>query len=300
MLRRTVEHFTNVHIDHYLEIDFAGFWKMIDAVGGIDITVATDSYDSQSGVQWHAGVLHLAGATALKYVRQRYGLPRGDFDRIVHQHDVLKGLIVKGVQLGLLRPRSLNRFISLLSDSVSVDDALSARALRSLVRKLRGVSKHTHFLTVPVQGTGTIDGLSVVPLDAAKDYTRWTLVRTDRIMERYSPSAWLVTKQSAPAWARQECTGFASTSAISRALKPSVNAGVMPAASARSADSNTTTFERRMAFITLSGSRSACAYPLTVMSVNVEGSASLVAPVNESPNQKVGATTSEPGGPLDS
>ena len=183
LLRETVEQLTGVRIDHYLEIDFAGFKAMTDAVGGVDIDVRSASYDSMIGKHWTAGKQHMDGTTALQYVRQRYGLPRGDFDRIEHQHDFLKALMQAASGIGLLQPRSLTRLVSVVSKSVSVDTSLSATGLFSLFRKLQHVADHAHFLTVPTTGTGDIDGLSVVLLDKAKDAVLWSDMRDDRMKD---------------------------------------------------------------------------------------------------------------------
>ena len=79
LLVATVENLTQIRIDHFAVIDFAGFRSMVDAVGGIDVGI--DAPTSSDGVAFHQGVNHLDGRAALAYVRQRYGLIGGDFDR---------------------------------------------------------------------------------------------------------------------------------------------------------------------------------------------------------------------------
>ncbi|MFN2518178.1 MAG: LCP family protein [Jatrophihabitantaceae bacterium] len=182
LLRQTIEQLTGVRIDHYLQVDFAGFKAMTQAVGGVDINVPVDSFDTASGQHWHAGAQHMDGATALRYVRQRYGLPGGDFDRIKHQHQFLQALVSRASRGSMLTdPFSLNDFLQAVTTSVSVDSGLSGGALLSLARKLRGVSSRAHYYTVPVTGTGMVGTASVVFLDPALDATLWTAMRSDKL-----------------------------------------------------------------------------------------------------------------------
>jgi len=182
LLRQTIEQLSGVRIDHYLEIDFAGFKAMTDAVGGVDINVPIDSLDTASGRQWHAGIQHLDGTNALQYVRQRYGLANGDFDRIKHQHQFLAALLNRTTSSGMLtNPFSLNHFLQAVTKSVSVDSGLSATALLSLARKLRATAAGAHYYTVPVTGTGMVGDASVVFLDPTHDATLWTAIRSDKL-----------------------------------------------------------------------------------------------------------------------
>ncbi len=183
LLVQTVERLTNLRIDHYLAVDFAGFAAMTDAVGGVEINVPIDSYDSNFKKRWKAGPQVMDGERALCFVRQRYGLPGGDFDRIRHQHLFLSALMAKAEDGGQLRnPIALNGLLEALTRSLSVDDALSAGGLRSLALSLRDLRvDDVTFLTVPVRGTGRVGRASVVFLDPGPDQTLFQAVRTDRL-----------------------------------------------------------------------------------------------------------------------
>jgi LCP family protein required for cell wall assembly len=182
LLRQTIEQLTGVRIDHYLEIDFSGFKALTDAVGGVDINVPVDSYDSANHKQWHAGMQHLDGTEALLYVRQRYGLAGGDFDRIKHQQQFLQVLMNKATRGGTMsNPLALNRLLQAVTKSISVDKGLSDGALLSLARKLRGSGSKAHFYTVPVIGTGQVGQASVVFLDPTQDKTLWAAVASDSL-----------------------------------------------------------------------------------------------------------------------
>lgn len=182
LLRQTIEQLTGVRIDHYLEVDFFGFKAMTDAVGGVDIDVPADSFDPMHDTRWQAGQQHMDGARALLYVRQRYGLPNGDFDRVIRQHQFLQALFDRARHAGLLTdPLGLNRLLDAATKSVSIDRGLSSRALLSLSRRIVDSGGSSHFMTVPVTGTGWVGDASVVFLDRTRDTALWRAVATDRV-----------------------------------------------------------------------------------------------------------------------
>jgi LCP family protein required for cell wall assembly len=167
LLVRTVEDLTNVHIDHFAVVDFAGFQAMTDAVGGVYVRVKAPT--SSRGVHFHAGLNHLNGAQALVYVRERYDLPRGDLDREARQQEFLKALLHQVASSGTLTsPVKLYDLLEAVSNSVSVDDTLGAGDLRSLAWSMRGLRPSgMRFLTAPVSGFGREGSADVVYLDKA-------------------------------------------------------------------------------------------------------------------------------------
>jgi len=185
---RTVEALTGIRIDHYLAIDMRGFSAMTDAVGGVDINVPIDSYDSINGKRWKAGRQRMDGETALLFVRQRYGLPNSDFDRIKHQHLFLQALMAKTTDSGQLgNPVKLTRLLNAVTSSLSVDSGLSSGGLRSLAFSLRGLRGNAvQFLTVPVKGFGRVGQAAVVFLDPVRGEVLYQAVRIDN-MGAYRP-----------------------------------------------------------------------------------------------------------------
>ncbi len=89
-----------IPIHYYARLDFAGFIKMVDAVGGVDVTVAQGfedpKYDGygvgERGFSITAGDHHLDGATALAYARSRKGIGQSDFTRQARQQQILMAL----------------------------------------------------------------------------------------------------------------------------------------------------------------------------------------------------------------
>ena len=169
LLIATIENLTGVRINHFAILDFQGFKSMTDALGGVDVRVAQTVSDPASDVVWQAGTHQLDGQRALEFVRQRYNLPDGDFDRIKRQQAFLKALAGRVVDTDVLgNPLRLNAFLGAATRAVSVDETVTASSLRSLAVQLRSLRPDDIvFMTIPVAGTGTEDGQSVVHLDRA-------------------------------------------------------------------------------------------------------------------------------------
>jgi LCP family protein required for cell wall assembly len=194
LLVRTVEKLTGIRIDHLAVIDWDGFRSLTDAVGGVTITIPEDTYDSARRRQWRSGTYTLPGDDALDYVRQRYGLPNGDFDRVARQQNFLRALMDKALQQETLtNPVRLTRMLGSVTDAVTVDDTLSNNDLRSLALSLRHVrGGDVTFLTAPHAGLDRIRGQSVVLLDRDRTRALWQAVRTDALPEytaRYGDSS---------------------------------------------------------------------------------------------------------------
>ncbi|WP_262401719.1 LCP family protein [Actinomadura sp. CNU-125] len=180
LLIQTIEGLTGVRIDHYGAIDFAGFESMVDALGGVTVNIKKSVYDPARKVNWQAGKQELNGEEALLFVRQRYNLPNGDFDRMKRQQALLRALAKKAADSGTLtNPLKLDRFLSALTKSISVDDGLSGGDLRSLAVSMRNVRvSDVTFLTTPDKGTGMVQKQSVVFLDPQKAKILFNAVKT--------------------------------------------------------------------------------------------------------------------------
>ncbi|QWF21452.1 LCP family protein [Nocardioides sp. LMS-CY] len=180
---QTVEYLTDVRIDHLAVVDWAGFEALIDTVGGIDVTVPETVVDSARDVTWTAGVHHLDGAQALDYVGQRYGLPKGDLDRVARQQVVLRTLMQESMQQEMRSdPRMLYDFLDTVTRHLSVDDGWSTRDMLRLVVSMRDFrSAGLTYLTMPVAGFGTERGQSVVYADRRAARALWGAVITDEV-----------------------------------------------------------------------------------------------------------------------
>lgn len=186
LLVQTVEDLTDIRIDHFLSVDFEGFKAITDAIGGVDVRVAADT--SAHGTDFHQGLNHLDGEAALDYVRQRYRLPGGDFDRVQRHQNYLRAVMSKVSRENLMTdPAQLDNFLIALTDSISVDDELSDLDLVSLALGLRNLqSGSVAFMTAPVLGTGTEGTASVVYLDKARCDQMWAYINAGTLYDHLS------------------------------------------------------------------------------------------------------------------
>lgn len=181
LLVQSVEQLTGVRIDNYAAIDFHGFVDMTDALGGVDVQVAETTRNGPH--TYEAGPNHLDGEEALFYVRQRYGLPGGDFDRVRRQQQYLRSVFSALSQQDVLSDMgALDGFLLALSGAVSVDDGLTSGALLDLAYQLRGLRPEAvTFLTAPIAGTGREGAQSVVYLHQERAAQMWGYLRADTL-----------------------------------------------------------------------------------------------------------------------
>ncbi|CAL9504057.1 Polyisoprenyl-teichoic acid--peptidoglycan teichoic acid transferase TagU [Streptomyces sp. enrichment culture] len=151
---KTAESLTGVRMDHYLEIDFAGFAGLVDALGGVTVTLDEDIDDDKSHLSLEAGTHHLDGAQALGLARTRYGLAQGsDLARIELQQKLVTALLEQVTSAGLLTdPARLYRTADAVTGSLVTDTGLdSLGELVRLGRSLRGLSASAvRTVTMPV------------------------------------------------------------------------------------------------------------------------------------------------------
>ncbi|MEZ5117185.1 MAG: LCP family protein [Candidatus Nanopelagicales bacterium] len=158
----TVEQATGVRIDHYMEVDFKGFLRMVDALGGVEVCLPAAAQDEKSGLDLPAGRQTVQGPQALAYVRARYIDATADIGRIQRQQKFLASMMQKATSAGmLLNPVAFDSFVSAAAESVKTDEGLGSDQLMELAQRLRGLDpKNVTFMTVPVaEYDHRVDGL---------------------------------------------------------------------------------------------------------------------------------------------
>lgn len=129
-LKNTIEKIINAPIHYFVILDFDGFKKIIDNVGGINIEVEYDIYDpkypgpnySYEIFEIKKGWHEMNGETALKYARERHADPQGDFGRAKRQQRVLQSFKNKVFSLStFLNPLKLNEMLNTLGDNIHTD-----------------------------------------------------------------------------------------------------------------------------------------------------------------------------------
>jgi LCP family protein required for cell wall assembly len=148
----TVERATGLTVNDFIEVNFLGFVKVIDALGGVNICLPQPVDDPYSGLHLSAGLHHVNGVTALKYARDRHSFASSDLARITDQQSLLASLLQEAVSSGTLaNPLRLSRFLAVVPGVIRVDQNLD---LTGLADQLRGVTPgEVRFLTVPLAST---------------------------------------------------------------------------------------------------------------------------------------------------
>jgi LCP family protein required for cell wall assembly len=166
LMIETVEQLTGVRIDHFAIADFESFAALTDDLGGVEITLP-NGMDSR-GVTLDPGTYTLTGEQALAYVRERYALTRGDFDRVQRQQNWMRAILRESFDDGALtNPFLLTSLLGTAAGAMTVDDGFTMDEMTSLALSLRDIRpSDLTFLTVPTSGTGwSDDGQSIVNLD---------------------------------------------------------------------------------------------------------------------------------------
>jgi LCP family protein required for cell wall assembly len=152
---RTVERMTGIRINHHMVIDFGGFKKMVDAVGGVEVCLKEPVDDPAAKLRLGAGRQTLNGEEALGFVRVRKTLGDGsDTERMKRQQQFLASLVKKVQSNGvLLNPVKLYPLLDAATRSLTTDPGLdSLGELRDLLRSVRSIpTESVQFLTVPRQ-----------------------------------------------------------------------------------------------------------------------------------------------------
>ncbi|MDN6554903.1 MAG: LCP family protein [Acidipropionibacterium acidipropionici] len=133
---KTLQNLTGVTMDHAVVIDFEGFIKLTDTLGGV--TVDNPQASTNLGYTFKKGRITIKGKQALAYVRQRYNLENGDLDRAARQRSVVTAIIDKTLTAGVLaNPKKFNEVLSTASDTMTVDSGLTNSSVRSIATSLK-------------------------------------------------------------------------------------------------------------------------------------------------------------------
>ncbi|MFH8534887.1 LCP family protein [Streptomyces tendae] len=141
LLVRTIEHNTGLRLDHYVEIGFAGFANIVDAVGGVEMDIPQDIKDKKSGADFKKGKQTLNGEEALAFVRTRYALAGSDLDRTKNQQKFLSALAGQvATPSTVLNPFKLYPTMGAGLDSLIVDKDMGLFDLASMFWAMKSVS----------------------------------------------------------------------------------------------------------------------------------------------------------------
>ncbi|GGM10458.1 transcriptional regulator [Streptomyces fumigatiscleroticus] len=179
---KTVESMTGIRMDHYLEVDFSGFRKLIDELGGVKITTTQDIDDPDSHLNLKAGTHTLDGEQSLGLVRTRHGVGDGsDLGRIQLQQAFVKALVTQVEDIGVLTsPKKLYDLADTATRTVTTDSDLgSVNSLMSFASGLKSLSaSRMTMVTMPVQYDPADGNRVLVDEDKAEEV--WTALKNDR------------------------------------------------------------------------------------------------------------------------
>jgi len=166
LLVSTLQNMTGLTIDHYVEVDLIGFFRISNAIGGVEVNLCQAQYDENSGIDLPAGKSTIQGTQAMAFVRQRYGVEGFDLGRVARQRYFLTQAFAKIQSAGiLLNPLKLRDLITAVSSSLTTDASLD---FFELAKQMQGLtSGGITEATIPTLGTDTINGQSVVVVDFA-------------------------------------------------------------------------------------------------------------------------------------
>ncbi|MFJ1794155.1 LCP family protein [Kitasatospora griseola] len=179
---KTTEQLTGMRMDHFVEVDFAGFASMIDAIGGVDVTTTVPISDPDSGLQLPAGTHHLGGQQALAFVRTRHGVGDGsDLGRIELQKQMVKAMLGRLDTLGLATdPVAVWSLGDKLTRSLTTDsDLASVSSLVGLAQTLKRIGPdQLTMITLPV-AYAPRDPNRVLPKNPEAEQL-WAALRVDQ------------------------------------------------------------------------------------------------------------------------
>ncbi|MGE6730101.1 LCP family protein [Streptomyces sp. NPDC059900] len=159
----TWEKLTNIHINHFMEVDFSGVVDMADAIGGVPVCVdanihSRDSEGHGSGLKLEEGTTSIKGKQALQWLRTRYGFDDGsDISRAKAQHMYMNSLVRElRENAGLSSPNKLRKLAETATSALKVDEGLgSVKKLYDLSNELKKVSpERTTMTTMPFEYVG--------------------------------------------------------------------------------------------------------------------------------------------------
>ncbi|WP_017602336.1 LCP family protein [Nocardiopsis lucentensis] len=152
-LGNTMENTTGVHLDHMVQVDFAGFEDIVDTVGGVEMCIPAPIDDPKAHLRLEAGRQRLNGTEALGLARSRASTENGsDLERIQSQQRLI-GSLVREVTGGdfLSSPTSVYSLLDSVTDNLVTDDALTMDTMAELVIAMRDVDlDRMNMVTVPV------------------------------------------------------------------------------------------------------------------------------------------------------
>ncbi|MFC7376331.1 LCP family protein [Brachybacterium sp. GCM10030267] len=152
LLVETVEEFTGLTIDHYVEIGFDGVSGMVDAVGHVNLCIDQDVEDEKSGLSMTEGCHDVGGEQALAFVRARYFDPTADIGRQQRQQQFVGALMDRATSPSvLLNPIAQVRLAGAGSDALITSEGTGIFAAGRMALTARKAMNEGTTLAMPIE-----------------------------------------------------------------------------------------------------------------------------------------------------
>ncbi len=162
---QTVTRLTGLRINHYVEVNLAGFERVVDALGGVPICIDRPMVDKLARLNLpRAGCHHLDGRQALAFVRARHieGDAIPDLSRIARQQQFMRAVIEKTLAAGsFFRLPSLVRAVQ---RNIVIDENLDVYKLQDLTRKLAKLGQGRVYFRIVPSVPAEIGGVSYLEI----------------------------------------------------------------------------------------------------------------------------------------
>lgn len=154
----TLEMLYDADINYYVRLNFSGFVKIIDALGGVDI-YSDKSFTSRRGYKFTKGTTHMNGEYALEFARERYAYADGDRQRGRNQMQVIEKVVEK-----LTSRAILNNYSGLMkSIGSSIQTNISSDEISSLVKMQVNDMSKWEITSYSVNGSGKLSYTYSIP-----------------------------------------------------------------------------------------------------------------------------------------
>ncbi|WP_347042119.1 LCP family protein [Brachybacterium nesterenkovii] len=151
LLVETVEDFTGMKVDHFVEIGFDGVSGLVDAVGTVNLCIDQDVDDEKSGLKMTKGCHDTGGEQALAFVRARYFDPTADIGRQQRQQQFVSALMKRVMTpVVLLNPLAQVRLADAGTAALRTDDSTGVIDLARMVLTMRTAMNDGTTLTMPI------------------------------------------------------------------------------------------------------------------------------------------------------
>ncbi len=167
-LVETVRDFAGIRVDHYIQVNFEGFVKIVNAVEGVPMYIEEPMNDPKAHLDLPQGCVVLDGRTALGFVRTRAD---SDFGRIARQQRFIKELADRATSLSVLaNPVRLFQTVDAIGDLLVVDDGLSLGTMREFALTMRNVDSGDITMgTIPTVTDSSSGAYYEIPIESQTD-----------------------------------------------------------------------------------------------------------------------------------